>query len=462
MTAEAARLTGTAALPSGRRVFGEPIGLVFLALTEAWERFSYYGMTGILPLYMARSLLLPGHVERIAGFSPFRAGLEALFGPMTPLALASQIFGLYAGLVYFTPLLGGIIADRWLGRRRAVMLGAVLMSGGHLAMAFDASFLLALALLVVGCGFLKGNISAQVGQLYRTDDADGRTRGFAIFSAGINMGAILGPLVCGLLGQVYGWHYGFAVAGVLMLLGLATYIAGYRFMPAERDRSRVEAASLGATDWKVIALLLLIMALTIPNSVIYYQNTNIALTWIDATVDLTVLGFHVPVPWFNSIDPLVSVLGVPPLLAWWKRQAARGTEPSEITKISMGLWIAVAANLILWFAASRGGRVAAIFPIAYDALLGVSFLYYWPTLLALVSRRAPARVNATMMGVVFLSLFISYSLIGWIGTFYERLGPVAFWGMQVAIGVGGGLALAVLRRPIERGLAGPAARATLP
>src|ERR1700733_8008900 len=211
-----------------RLVLGHPKGLFYLAFTEAWERFSYYGMTALLALYMIDRLLLPGHVEHVAGFEALRGALEFFAGPLSNQALAARIVGLYTGFVYFTPLLGGMIADRWIGQRNAVVLGAVSMSAGHLAMAFDQSFLVALLLLVVGCGFLKGNISTQVGTLYADDDSAGRTRGFSIYSIGINVGAVAGPLLCALLAQLYGWHAGFGLAGVLMLLGLATYLAGYR------------------------------------------------------------------------------------------------------------------------------------------------------------------------------------------------------------------------------------------
>src|SRR5437867_4385918 len=134
---------------------GHPKGLFFLAFTEAWERFSFYGMTALLVLYMVNQLLLPGHVENIAGFAAFRSALESLSGPLSTQALASRIFGLYSGFVYFTPVLGGVIADRWIGQRSAVVIGALLMSAGHLGMAFEQSFLLALLLLVTGSGFLK-------------------------------------------------------------------------------------------------------------------------------------------------------------------------------------------------------------------------------------------------------------------------------------------------------------------
>ena len=126
-----------------------------------------------------------------------------------------------------------MIADRWIGQRNAVVIGALSMSAGHLAMAFDQTFLIALLLLVIGSGFLKGNISAQVGALYPPNDEARRTRGFVIFSTGINIGAVAGPLVCGLLAQVYGWHYGFGLAAIFMLLGLVTYLYGYRYLPAK-------------------------------------------------------------------------------------------------------------------------------------------------------------------------------------------------------------------------------------
>ena len=186
---------------TGERAFlGHPKGLAYLAFTEAWERFSYYGMTALVVLYMVQQLLLPGHVENVIGMAGYRAALEAVFGPLSPQALASQTFGLYTGLVYFTPLLGGMIADRLLGAKRTVVIGTLLMSAGHFAMAFDQSFLIALLLLILGSGCLKGNIAAQVGHLYAPEDVSRRTRAFTIFSMAINFGAVLGPLVVRAIG----------------------------------------------------------------------------------------------------------------------------------------------------------------------------------------------------------------------------------------------------------------------
>src|ERR1044072_5983206 len=194
-----------------RGILGQPKGLYYLAFTEAWERFSYYGMTALVVLYMVNQLLLPGHVEHIGGFCSFRAALESVVGPLSTQAIASQIFGLYSGFVYFTPLLGGMIADRWIGQRNAVVIGALSISAGHIPTPFDKSFLAALLLLIIGSGFLKGNISAQVGALYPREDEARRTHGFIIFSTGINIGAVVGPLLCGVMPQVYGWHYGFGI-----------------------------------------------------------------------------------------------------------------------------------------------------------------------------------------------------------------------------------------------------------
>ncbi len=243
---------------------GHPRGLAYLAFTEAWERFSYYGMTALLVLYMVNQLLLPGHVEHVVGFAGFRAAIESVFGPLSTQALASQIFGLYAGFVYFTPMLGGWIADRWIGQRNAVVLGALTMSGGHIAMAFDQSFLLALLLLITGSGLLKGNISAQVGSLYGGHEEARRTRGFAIFSTGINFGAVVGPLVCGLLAQLYGWHIGFGTAALLMLAGLATYLSGYRYLPARVKRTVLAAPALNRRDWKIVVALLVRLPMKYP------------------------------------------------------------------------------------------------------------------------------------------------------------------------------------------------------
>ena len=442
----------TAEQPHTGGFLGHPKGLAYLAFTEAWERFSYYGMTALLVLYMVNQLLLPGHVEHVVGFAGFRHAIESVFGPLSTQALASQIFGLYAGFVYFTPVLGGWVADRWIGQRNGVVLGALSMSAGHLAMAFDQSFLLALLLLVVGSGLLKGNISAQVGGLYPAYDEARRTRGFAIFSTAINFGAVVGPLLCGFLAQRYSWHVGFGTAAVFMLCGLVTYLSGYRHLPAKVERKILAAVPMTRADWRILAALLAVMVITIFQSIGYYQLGNVLPVWLQEHGAMNAGGFQIPIPWYQSIDPLFSILFVPVLFGLWSWQDRHGGEPSELGKIGQGAWICALANLVLAAAIAAAGphKVLWVWPFLYCALQGVAFLYYWPTLLALVSRAAPPKINATMMGIAFLTLFIANNLIGWIGTFYEKMTPLAFWLLHAGIAATGGILVLLFGPALKR------------
>jgi len=439
-----------------RGFLGHPKGLAYLAFTEAWERFSYYGMTALVVLYMVQQLLLPGHVEHVVGMPTYRSALESVFGPMSPQALASQTFGFYTGLVYFTPLFGGWIADRLLGAKRTVVIGALLMSAGHFAMAFDQSFLIALVLLILGSGCLKGNIAAQVGHLYAPDDVSRRTRAFTIFSTGINVGATLGPIVCGLLAQLYGWHVGFGCAGALMLLATITYLAGQRYLPDERPRKRDRAptAPLTSAERRTVLLLIVVASITVFQSVAYYQIYNVGLVWIDAHVDLATPLGHIPVPWFNSIDAFVSIIAVPPLILLWSWQEKRGREPSDIGKIGIGAAIAAASAgmmvLGIWLAGS--GKVSALYPVLGCVGMGVAFLYYWPPLLALVSRTAPPSINATMVSGAYLALFVGNILMGWVGSFYERMSPAQFWTLDASIAATGALLVLLFGRCLNRAL----------
>jgi len=422
-----------------RTFFGEPPALAYLTFTEAWERFSYYGMTALLTLYMTKALFLPGHVEHIVLFAPLRAALDGLFGRSTPLALASQIFGLYTALVWLTPVLGGLIADRLIGRRNAVVLGSLSMCCGHFAMAFDKSFLAALLLLVAGCGLLKGNISAQVGQLYRSEDDAARTRGFAIFSMAINVGSVAGPVLCGAMAQVYGWHIGFGVSGVLMLAGLITYLIGYRHLPDVIDVSDPAIRAQGGKPHHLqpVFALAAIASITVFESIACLQSNNIGMFWVDQHVALKLSRISIPAAWFASISSLSGVLAVPLIFALWRWQEASGFGVSDIDKIATGAWICVLANLVLVAAAPIHGLVSPLWPIVSFALDGVAFIYYWPTLLALVFRVAPKGLKSTLLGVAFLSLFISNVFIGALGSLYEAMSPRDFWLMHALIALVG-------------------------
>ena len=383
------------------RLGKHPAGLAVLAGTELAERFSYYGMTALLALYMVKQLLLPGHAEHVIGL----AGLRRLFefrGPMSDQAFASLIYGWYGGLVYFTPLIGGWVADRWLGIKRTVILGALLMAAGHLAMSMDATFLIALVLLIVGSGFLKGNISAQVGTLYPENVELLRERGFTIFSTAINIGAVAGPLGTGAVGLIYGWHAGFAVAAALMILALIVYLAGSRYLP-DFKAARAEKAALPALtrEEKVRTWCLAgVIALLIPVNVTYTMIWNIGVVWVDQHVDLASPFGEVPASWFNSVDSFASIVVAPFLIALWAWQARRNREPAAMTKIAIGAAITGVSGLLLAAGslAVSNGQVSVLWPLLGWFGMGFGFMWYWPIALSLVSKAAPAKVNSTHDG----------------------------------------------------------------
>src|SRR5271169_405111 len=335
-------------------IFGHPRGLTFLFTTEMWERFSYYGMRSLLVLYMTKYLLLADHSGDVIGLDAVKRALEGVFGPLDVQPLSSQIWGLYTGLVYFTPIFGGLLADRVLGQRRTVIVGAVLMAIGHFMMAVEQLFLFALLALILGNGAFKPNISTQVGGLYAPGDRR-RDRAYSIFYVGINVGAFLAPLVCGTLGEQAGWHYGFAAAGVGMLIGLAIYLYAMPLLPPdELQKARaahVEKRPLDRGEWRAVAALLVLF---VPNTLFwatYEQAGNTVALWADANTDRTInLLFwagEIPTTWFQAFNPFMIFAFTPFVVALWTRQAARGTEPSTISKMALGCLGVVAANVIL-------------------------------------------------------------------------------------------------------------------
>lgn len=433
---------------------GHPKGLAYLAFTELWERFSYYGMTALLALYMVKQLLLPEHAGKVLGLASLRHVFE-LGGPISDAAFASLIYGWYGGLVYFTPMLGGLIADRWLGAKRTVILGALLMSGGHLAMSFDASFLIALVMLILGSGCLKGNISAQVGTLYPPEAESLRARGFTMFSTAINIGAVIGPLAAGGVAALYGFHAGFALAAGLMLLALVIYLAGQRHLPetGPRRAERVVLPPLTAEERKRSWALLVMIALTIPANIAYPMVWNIGVVWVDKHVDLQSAWGTVPASWFNAVDAFASIVAAAPLIALWAWQARRGSEPGSIAKIWIGLAITGASALLLTagcLLAGADGRVSVLWALAAWVGMGIGFMWYWPILLGLVSQAAPAKVNSTLMGACFLSLFVGVVTMGWVGTFYERMSNAAFWTLDAVIAFGGAVLVILVQKPLRR------------
>jgi POT family proton-dependent oligopeptide transporter len=445
----------TATLPASATILGHPRGLLFLSFTEVWERFSFYGMQALLVLYMVDQALTPGHIGAIAGMSGFRAGLQAVFGPLSVQALSSQIFGLYTGLVYVTPLVGGWIGDQVLGQRRTVMLGALLMAAGHLLMAFEASFLVALLLLILGSGCLKGNISAQVGALYARDDPM-RTSAFSLFNLAINIGAFAAPLACGTVGELYGWHYGFGLAAAGMMVGVGIYAAGGRHLPPDTLKPRGQPRQkLSAADAPILLALCAALALGTLFSVAYGQEFNVFNLWARTYTDRHVLGFEMPVTWYPSFDGLFIVLFTPLAMRWWGYQIRRGMSSTELAKIgwsgamgAAGMLALAAASLI----AAHGGRPGIGWGVFCFAMFGLGFIYNWPTTLALCSRVAPPALGGLIMGVAFFTGAVANYLAGWIGAYYEKLPPQDFWLLQAAISAAGALLVLIFYKPLRRRL----------
>jgi POT family proton-dependent oligopeptide transporter len=453
-------------MPAGvarpRTIMGHPAGLFVLFFTEMWERFSYYGMRSLLVLYMVNHLFVQPEVgQRVLGFGLVKGGLEAIFGPLEPQPLSSQIYGLYTAFVYLTPFFGGMLADRVIGQRRAVILGCVLMAIGHFLMAVESLFFPALLFLILGNGAFKPNISTQVGSLYPPGDPR-RDRAFTIFYMGINLGAFFSPLVCGTLGQWLGWHYGFGAAGVGMIAGLCLYLFGQRTLAPDllmktAGRPR-EKEPLTRDEWRRVWALVLLCALNIIFWGIYEQQGNTLQLWADRSTNWNFLGVEFPSTWFQAFNPFMIFLFAPLLNMFWSWQSRRRSEPSSITKMALGCFLAGASYVIMILAAQGTGpderrSVAWLFGTVF--ILTIGELYLSPIGLSLVTKVAPARIVSMMMGIWFLSSFFGNYFSGFLGTYWERMPHEAFFLMLAGLGLAGGAAIWLLGRPLERTIAEP-------
>jgi proton-dependent oligopeptide transporter, POT family len=445
------------ASPTARELFGHPRGLTFLFATEMWERFSYYGMRALLVLYMTKYLFEPERIEKVIGFATLRGTLEFLFGPLDVQPLASQIYGFYTGFVYLTPIIGGIIADRVLGQRRTVVIGAALMAIGHFMMAFEPLFLFALAFLILGNGAFKPNISTQVGALYPPGDPR-RDRAFSIFYVGINLGAFLAPLVCGTLGEEKGWHYGFAAAGVGMTLGLVIYLFAAPMLPPDeltRSRAAEEVNTFGPDEWRAVGALVILSLPVTFFWATYEQMGNTIALWADGHTDRTInLVFwrgEIPTTWFQAFNPFMIFLFTPFILALWRRQSVRGAEPTTVSKMAYGCFLNAAANLILFAAALYAGadKASWLWLTGYFVVITIGELYLSPTALSLVSKVAPAHTISMMMGVWLATSFYGSFLAGYIGSFWSSTQKSNFFLVLALIAALAGLAVMLFNRPLE-------------
>jgi POT family proton-dependent oligopeptide transporter len=430
-------------------LFGHPRGLTFLFTTEMWERFSYYGMRALLVLYMLKYLLLPEHAESVAGLAGFRTVLESVFGPLEPQPFASQIYGIYTGLVYLTPILGGLLADRILGQRRTVILGASLMAIGHFLMALEHLFLLALFVLILGNGAFKPNISTQVGHLYAPGDRR-RDRAFSIFYVGINLGAFLAPLVCGTLGETLGWHFGFAAAGVGMTIGLITYLLAAPALPPDAFVRREQTtAPMRRDEWlSIFAILALMLPVSLYWATYEQQGNTIAL-WADQFTDRHIFAFEIPVTWFQSFNPFMIFAFTPLVVSLWRRQGAN--EPSTVAKMAIGCTLNATAYLVMALAAWNAGSSQAswLWLFCFFVILTTGELYLSPVGLSLVSKVAPARLLSMMMGVWLSTSFLGGFLAGYLGTFWSSMTKPGFFLMLAIVSGIAAAAVALLIRPLR-------------
>ncbi len=428
-------------------LFGHPRGLVVLAGTELWERISFHGMQALLTLYMVGQLFKPGHVEKIVGFAGFRSTIEAVTGPLSTQALASQVFGLYVGLVAFTPVIGGWLGDRWLGRKGAVTLGALLMTAGHFCMAFDQSFLLAMLLLIIGAGALRGNLVPQVGELYPLEDTR-RDTAFQLYYSMVNLGAFIAPVVTGALAQAFSWHFGFGFAGVGMLVGLIIYLTGQRWVRPVivADTKAAKSPLTTAERRRVFALLALV-----PVGALFWiaqsQIWNTYNLWVRDHIQLHLGSVLVPVPWLQAIDGLSPFICLPPMLMIWRWQASRGREPSLFTKAGIGCLIFAVSTL--WLAGASlvtdgAGRSPLAWAIVFHFASNLGWLYFTPTMYAIFTRSAPPSIVATLVGVNMSSTFLGSIISGRLGGLYEVLTPAQFWTLHAGlVGLGGAIFLLI-------------------
>ena len=436
------------AAPGDTAFFGHPKGLGFLAGTELWERFSFYSMQSLLMLYMTKYLLLPENSGNVIGLTQYRRIVEGIFGQMTDLALAAQTFGLYSGLILVTPLLGAWLGDRVLGRTRTITIGALLMSAGHLTMASERSFLLALLLLILGGGLFISNLAAQIGGLYSPTDTR-RTRAFGIYLMAVNAGALAAPLVAGTLGEKVGWHWGFGAAGVGMLIGLATYLAGRPHFPPDRIAQGAKPVPLSRPQWRSVSGIVLLLAPKIFFFAAVQQAYGIMVIWADKSVDRTIRGWEMPVTWVLTADGFLTIAGVLLANRLWAWLALRGREPSDVRKVGIANVMAAVAFVIV-AALALLPQVPIIGWLAFYLVLGLSYAWNDPPTKALIARHAPQSVNGTMFAVSALSGALGFFLLGWLGRFYEPLGPSYYFLLTAVLPIAGAVMLIGFAGPLTR------------
>lgn len=424
-----------------------------ILLTEGLERFAFVGMQSLLVLYLVNFLLMPDRIVTAWPLAPLGLALGLQGQP-----LAAAVVGGFSALIYLTPIGGGIITDRWLGQRRALLLGGSLLAAGYFLLAIEAAFLPGLALLVIGTGFYKGSIAAQLGGLHGHGDPR-RADAFQQFFIVVALASIAAPLFIGWLGERVGWSAGFVVAGVAMAVAVIVYLWGTSPEPIQRASARASAIADVDSRRRISALLLLLplVALIVqPN----FQMANAYLVWGDRSFDLVVFGTQLPASWLLTLDAIVGtamLLGVTLFWRWWVQH---WPEPDEMTKVVFGACFTLAGTLALVVAAASadadGSGIGVAWPIAFHALNDIGMALVLPVLLALATRLAPSGWRTTAASGYFFALFIGGVLAGWIGTKFESMTAVHFWGLHTAIALLAAMSFALFRVTLWRPLSADA------
>jgi POT family proton-dependent oligopeptide transporter len=412
-----------------RAWFGQPRGLTILFLTNMWEQFSYYGMRALLVYYMTKQLLFT------QGYSSF-------------------IYGAYTATAYFTPILGGVIADRYLGKRRAIIIGGNIMAAGHFMMTFPPLFYVALATIAIGNGLFLPSLPSQVGDLYHADDPR-RGWAFNVYYVGVNIGGFLAPLLCGTVGELYGWHWGFGLAGIGMLAGLAIYLSGQKYLPEQTIAPRIERGEdvpRGRFDARTVMVLVGVALSVTVFRAAYEQSGNTVVLWTDSGVDRHFGSFTIPMTWFQSLNPLFVMLLTPPLLAFWRRCAERGREQSDVRKMATGALIIAACyaalSVIEWL--DGGQRAHWLWLVLFFLCFTIGELYILPVGLGLFARLAPEGLGATTVAAWFLTIFSGSLSAGLVGALWSRMSPGTFFLLAAGFGVAAAILLRLISVPTER------------
>lgn len=414
--------------PAAQVKKGHPKGLYLLFMTEMWERFSYYGMRALLILYLTNET--SNHLGGM-GWADGNAGM---------------LYGWFTGFVYLTPIIGGWLADNYIGQRRAITIGGILMMLGQFALfseISDMSFYLGLGLLIIGNGFFKANISTIVGKLYEEGDVR-RDSAFTIFYMGINTGAFLAPLVCGYLGAQYGYRYGFLAAGIGMMLGqimfnsLAQRYLGNigKFVAKTAEQKAAPKQTLTKQETDRIAVILVLTLFVIFFWAGFEQAGSSLTIYTERFIDRTVLGWEIPTAWFQSVNPLFIVALAPIVSSLWINLAQKGKNPNTTVKMALGMMLlGLGFFLMVGAVLERGGDSQ---DVAIKAniwwLVGAYFLHTLgelclsPVGLSMVTKLAPVAYASMLMGVWMLSSFVANILGGYIVKYVEELGALAIFG----------------------------------